>query len=55
MVSPQQIIMGSENTFHSTSSICRLNEPILQLKKERRALHFTEQLIPEGIPDIPEG
>jgi len=47
--------MASENTFHSTSSICRLNETILQLKKETRAVHSKEQLIPEGILDIPEG
>jgi hypothetical protein len=47
--------MASENTFHSTSSICRLNEPILQLKKETRAVHSTEQFISEGILDIPEG
>lgn len=55
LVPPQQSIMASENTFHSTSSICRLNEPILQLKKETRAVHTKEQLIPEGILDIPEG
>jgi hypothetical protein len=47
--------MASENTFHSTSSICRLNEPILQLNKATRAVHSTERLIPGEILDIPEG
>lgn len=54
LVPPQQSIMASENTFHSMSSICRLNEPILQLKKETRAVHSKGRLIPEGILDIPE-
>jgi hypothetical protein len=54
--SPKQSIMASENTLHSTSAICKLNEPILQLKKERRAtIHSPEQLIPETNVDIPEG
>jgi hypothetical protein len=47
--------MASENTLHSTSSICRLDEPILQLKKEKRVIHSTEQLIPERSLDVPEG
>jgi hypothetical protein len=56
LVSPKQSIMASENTFHSTSSICKLDEPILQLKKEIRAtMHSPEQFIPERILDIPEG
>jgi hypothetical protein len=56
LVSPKQSIMASENTFHSTSVICKLDEPILQLKKERRAaIHSPEKLIPETILDIPEG
>jgi hypothetical protein len=52
---PKQSIVASENTFHSMSDICRLDEPILQLKKETRAIHSIEKLIPEGILDIPEG
>lgn len=55
LVSPKQSIMASENTFHSTSAICKLDQPILQLKKEIRAtIHSPEKLIPETILDIPE-
>jgi hypothetical protein len=49
-------MMASDNTFHSMSAICKLDEPILQLKKERRAtVHSLEQLIPKTILDIREG
>ncbi|XP_021914315.1 uncharacterized protein LOC110827193 isoform X5 [Zootermopsis nevadensis] len=54
LVSPKQSIMASENTLLSTSSICRLDEPILQLKKEKRVIYSTEQCIPERILDVPE-
>jgi hypothetical protein len=47
--------MASENTLHSTYAICRLDEPILQLKKEKRVIHSAEELIPERLLDIPEG
>jgi hypothetical protein len=56
LVSPKQSIVTSENTFPSTSAICKLDEPILQLKKEIRAtMHSPEKLMPETILDIPEG
>ncbi|XP_023718936.2 AP-5 complex subunit beta-1 [Cryptotermes secundus] len=54
-VSPKQSIMASENTFHSASAICKLDEPILHLKKERRAtMQSPEKLILETNLDIPE-
>ncbi|XP_069700066.1 AP-5 complex subunit beta-1-like isoform X1 [Periplaneta americana] len=57
LVSPQQSltsIMANESSFHSSSSICTLNEPILQLKKQRNVSHSIDQMAAEIIVDIPE-
>ncbi|PSN56344.1 hypothetical protein C0J52_03746 [Blattella germanica] len=57
LVPPKQSlnsIMSNENTFHSTSSVCRLDKPVLQLTKESSSHLSKEKIIVETKQDIPE-
>ncbi|KAJ9594123.1 hypothetical protein L9F63_014439, partial [Diploptera punctata] len=57
LVTPKQNltgVMSSENTFHSTSSFCNLDEPVLQLTKEIVNIHPKENSTVEIIQDIPD-